>query len=75
MNFSPDTWQLAVAIISFAGGIASSAVAMYLRRRLNKATASGPLTVQVKGSKEPIVIPEHYNAEAVDKLLHQLQIN
>jgi hypothetical protein len=66
-----------VALVSgFTLGILSGAIKDWLARHARrKAVESGPVTVKVKGIKDPIVIPEHYNSAAIDKLLRQLEIN
>lgn len=71
--------QLSVTVVALVSGFTMGILTGVLkdwraRRAKEKALDSGPVTVKVKGVKEPIVIPEHYNSAAIDKLLKQLEI-
>lgn len=75
MFATPSISELALFVGWFAMGLLTGTFFAYWSRRKARIRAeSGPLTVKVKGLNEPIVIPEHYNSAAVDKLLRQLEI-
>ena len=68
--FASSLGELALVAGSFISGVVASGITRLL---LRKAKRSGPLLLKRKGTDETVLIPEHYNADAVDKLLKQLK--
>ncbi len=67
--------ELSLAAGSFGLGLLSGRLSAYFFRKAKQAAAeNGPVTLKVKGIREPLVIPEHYNSAAVDKILSQMEI-
>ena len=75
MNTAFSIWEFSLVAGSFALGVVAAGVYTLLARRATRQPTAGPLTVKVKGVNELIVIPEHYNSAAIDKLLRQLEIS
>jgi hypothetical protein len=65
--------EFSLLATGFLIGRLAPVISDYLTKRLNKKAMARPVVIRRKGTNEYVTIPNHYDADAVDELLKQLQ--